>query len=201
MKLTRWSRPFLRMAVVAGAMLGAGGCAAAGQAGTASSYLIVESLLAASGANASQFEASLASDVQTVIDGVPTRLEDPAKATFRLVMKDPGITTPSPINFITLRGYRVTFSRADGRNVQGVDVPYAFDGVMTATVSGSGTSVSLVLVRAQAKLEAPLRALAGGGGAIAISTFADVVFYGADQAGRDVSVTARISVTFADWGD
>jgi hypothetical protein len=79
-------------------------------------------------------------------------------------------------------------------------VPYAFDGVITATVSGT-TSVALVLVRAQAKLENPLRSLVGGGGAVAISTFADVLFYGADQAGHDVTVSARISVTFADWGD
>jgi hypothetical protein len=115
-------------------------------------------------------------------------------------MKDPSITEPSPVNFITLRGYRVTFSRTDGRNTQGVDVPFAFDGALSTTITGSSI-VNLVLVRAQAKLEAPLRALAGGGGAVAIATFADVVFYGADQAGHDVTVTARISVTFADWGD
>jgi hypothetical protein len=94
----------------------------------------------------------------------------------------------------------VTFSRADGRNTQGIDVPYAFDAAMTTTVSGT-VSANIVLVRAQAKLEAPLRALVGAGGAIAISTFADVVFYGADQAGHDVTVKARISVNFADWGD
>jgi hypothetical protein len=58
-----------------------------------------------------------------------------------------------------------------------------------------------VLVRAQAKLEAPLKALAGGGGSIIISTIAQVTFYGRDQAGNDVSVTGQISVNFADWGD
>ena len=195
MMLKRFSK-LARAVFVAGALLGAGACAAAGRPGAASSYLVVESLLAAPGARPTTFGGTLASDVLTN-GGI---LEDPARASFRLVMKDPALGEPSPVNFITLRGYRVTFSRTDGRNVQGVDVPYAFDGVITATISGT-TSVSLVLVRAQAKLENPLRSLVGGGGAVAISTFADVLFYGADQAGHDVTVTARISVTFADWGD
>ena len=190
MMLTRLTKPIARFLVVAGAVAGASGCAATGRPGEASSYLIVESLTSPSGASA------LASDV---LSGGGF-FEDIARATFRVEMKNPNAAGPSAVNSITLRGYRVTFSRTDGRNVQGVDVPYAFDGAMTATVTGS-TAVSLVLVRAQAKIEAPLRALVGGGSAVAISTFADVVFYGADQAGHDVTVTARISVNFADWGD
>ena len=42
-----------------------------------------------------------------------------------------------------------------------------------------------MLVRAQAKLEAPLKALRGGGGAIVISTIAEITFYGTDQNGND----------------
>ena len=183
-----------RILVLIAVLVTATGCAATGRPGSASSYLVVTSLLAARGGGGN-FEGSLASDVLTG-GGI---LEDLARASFQLEMKDPAIG-PSPVNSITLRGYRVTFSRADGRNVPGVDVPYAFDGVLTATVTGT-TAVDLVLVRAQSKLEAPLRALRGAGGAVAIATFADVLFYGADQAGHDVTVSARISVTFADWGD
>ncbi len=170
-------------------------CAANGQPGQSSAFLIVDSLVAASGGSSGTFGNSLASDVLTG-GGV---LEDLARVQFRLAMKDP-LVGPSPVNNITVRGYRVTFSRSDGRNTPGVDVPYPFDGAMTATVSGTATA-TLVLVRVQAKLEKPLSLLAFGGGAIVISTFADVVFYGTDQAGRDVSVTARISVNFSDWGD
>ena len=190
MMFTRIANPLARLIVIAGALVAATACAATGRPGEASSYLVVDSLLTDDGST------TLASDVLTG-GGI---LEDSVKASFRLEMKDPNILAPSPANHITLRGYRVTFSRADGRNTQGVDVPYAFDAAMTTTVGGS-TTVDMVLVRAQAKLEAPLRALRGGGGAIAIATFADVVFYGADQAGHDVTVKARISVTFADWGD
>lgn len=201
MTLNSVARPLLRAVLVIGTLLPGASCAAVGRNGEASSYLIVESLQASSGAKPSAFGGSLSSDVLTVVDGTPTVFEDLARASFRLAMKDPAITAPATTNYITLRGYRVTFSRADGRNTPGVDVPYAFDGAVTATVGETVTAVSMVLVRAQAKREAPLRALVGGGGAVAISTFADIVFYGADQAGRDVTATARISVTFADWGD
>jgi hypothetical protein len=80
-------------------------------------------------------------------------------------------------------------------------VPYSFDGAATGTIGADGSVLTFVLVRAQAKLEAPLRALRGGGGAIVISTMAEVTFYGADQNGNTVSVTGTISVNFADWGD
>jgi hypothetical protein len=192
---------FVRAAKVAGVCVWMAGCAAAGRDGSASSYLIVESLTAASGADPSLFGGVLSSDVQTVVSDVPTVLEDLGRISFRVAMKDPTITNPSDVNFITVRGYRVTYSRADGRNTPGVDVPFPFDGALTLTVRDGGSSASFVLVRVQAKLESPLRALVAGGGAIAISTFADIVFYGTDQAGRDVTATARISVNFADWGD
>jgi hypothetical protein len=82
--------------------------------------------------------------------------------------------------------------------VQGVDVPYAFDSGVTVTVDGAAT-VPFTLVRAQAKHEAPLKALAGHGGAQHINTVARVTFYGRDQSGREVSVTGNIEVSFADW--
>jgi len=40
-----------------------------------------------------------------------------------------------------------------------------------------------------------------GGGALIISTIAEVTFYGHDQVGNQVSVTGTISVNFADWAD
>jgi hypothetical protein len=190
MMCTRLAKPLVCLLVVAGAVAAASGCAATGRPGKASSYLVVDSLLTEDGST------TLASDVLTG-GGF---LEDAVSAAFHVEMKDPTAVGPSPVNAITLRGYRVTYTRADGRNTPGVDVPYAFDGAMSATVTGSAT-VSVVLVRAQAKLEAPLLALRNLGGALAIATFADVVFYGADQAGRDVTVTARMGVTVADWGE
>ena len=60
-------------------------------------------------------------------------------------------------------------------------------------------AIRVVLVRAQAKLEKPLVTLVGiRGGALIISTIADVTFFGKDQTGRDATVTGSISVNFAE---
>lgn len=177
------------------------GCAATGRAGEANSYLIVNSLLASSGAAPGELQGTLASDVQTVVDGVPTVFADDGVVEFTLAMKNPALAA-TQTNFITIRRYVVTFRRSDGRNVPGVDVPYGFEGAITMTVDGANsTPATFTLVRTQAKVESPLAALAGGGGAFAISTLAEVTFFGTDQAGREVSVKANISVNFADWGD
>ena len=37
--------------------------------------------------------------------------------------------------------------------------------------------------------------------ATAISTLAEVTFFGQDQTGREVAVTGTIGVNFANWGD
>ena len=209
------SRLFRRVSL-AGAALAAivlPGCEATRHNDASSAYLIIDSLQAASGAKPDAFGGTLASDVLTKvkrdIDGkqqlVDTVFDDVAKVTLSLAMKDPGVsgtpTAPATANFITLTRYHVKFLRSDGRNTEGVDVPYAFDGAVTVTV-GSGTSIAaMTLVRIQAKNEAPLRSLIGGNGAYTISTIAEVTLYGTDQAGHQVSVTGMISVNFADWGD
>ncbi len=189
------------VAVLAAGLVVAAACGDAVRQGRASSYLVIDGLTAASGANPSKFSNDLASDVVT--NG--TVFEDIGQVTLRISMKDPGTidspTTPSPTNEITVNRYHVTYIRADGRNTPGVDVPYAFDGATTGTITASASSLTFVIVRAQAKLEAPLMALAGGGSSVVISTIAQVTFYGRDQAGNDAMVTGQISVNFADWAD
>jgi hypothetical protein len=177
--------------------------------GTGSSYVMIQSLQGASGAKPDEFGGTLASDVQTLVDVTvgedtfksPTVYEDPGRVVFQLAMKNPVGLEPTTTNFITFNRYRVTYIRADGRNTPGVDVPHPFDGAITITVTDEPTTAALTLVRIQSKLEGPLLPLVGAGGALAISTLAEVTFYGADQAGREVSATGRISITFADWGD
>ena len=165
--------------------------------GSGPSYLIIDSLTAASGAKPSDVGNVLQSDVVTVVkapDGTFTRtfFEDTGFVTLRLAMKD--VTSPldpTTNNEITVNSYHVSYVRADGRNTPGVDVPYAFDGAVTGTVKvGTTLSLNFVLVRGQAKLEPPLEALQGLGGAVMITTIAQVTFYGRDQAGNQVSVTA-----------
>ena len=65
---------------------------------------------------------------------------------------------------MTISRYHVAYRRSDGRNAPGVDVPFAFDGAGTVTVTDKDAAMAFVLVRTQAKLEAPLKNLRQGGG-------------------------------------
>ena len=171
--------------------------------GTASSFLIVNALEAAPGSDPTKFGGTLASDVLTVVNNVPTVFNDVGRVSLSLGMKDPGTasspTAPTSANFITLTQYHVKFRRSDGREKEGVDVPYAFDGGLTLTVTDSTIQGAFTLVRNIAKDEAPLRALTVNG--LIISTVAEVTFYGHDQTGREVSAQATISVDFGNFGD
>jgi hypothetical protein len=172
--------------------------------GTASSYLVINALEAASGAQPSNFGATLNSDVITFVDGSPTIFSDIGRVRLTLAMKDAGSvdspTSPTVNNFITITRYRVRYTRADGRNTPGVDVPYGFDGAFTGTVGAAEFTAGFELVRHIAKEEAPLQAL-GRNRAVIISTIAEITFYGHDQTGRDVSVTGQMLVSFGDFGD
>jgi hypothetical protein len=192
-------RTILRAVAFGLCVLLCGSCGTVVREGRGASYLIIDLLSAASGATPGTFGNVLQSDVITK----GSIYEDNGQVTFRIALKDIGTPSgPTTNNEITITSYRVTFTRADGRNTPGVDVPYAFDGGMTGTVrTGTQLSLNFVLVRAQAKLEAPLAALGGMGGAVIISTIAEVTFYGHDQAGNQVSVTGTVSVNFADWAD
>ena len=170
-------------------LLAAASCSDTVRSGQGSSYLVITNL---AGSEGTPVQSDVVSDTGSVF-------ADSGTASFQLQMKDV-LNTPSPNNAITLTQYHVEYVRSDGRNVQGVDVPYAFDSGVTTTIAGTG-SVNFTLVRIQAKEEAPLRALRLQGGAKAISTIARITFYGHDQTGRETNVTGNISVNFADWAD
>jgi hypothetical protein len=178
-------------------VLSSASCGDMAREGQGSSYLIISALTASSGAEPGTFGGELRSDVVTVVDEVPSIFNDNGQVEFLLRMKNPGLA-PSSANAVTIDRYRVTFTRADGRNTPGVDVPYGFDGAITGTVLNT-TTMGFTLVRHQAKLEAPLSALTGNG--VLVSTIAEVTFYGRDQTGRAVSVTGRITVHFGNFGD
>lgn len=192
----------IRLAAIIVLGLASASCGTVARQGTASSFLIVNALEAASGAEPSKFGGTLASDVLTVVKQSPTIFNDLGRVELSLGMKDPGSAgspvTPTQANWITVEQYHVRFIRTDGRNTEGVDVPYAFDSAVTATVTDKAT-VSFTLVRQQAKQEAPLAALAVNG--LIVSAIAEVTFYGHDQTGRAVSATAKIGVSFANFGD
>jgi hypothetical protein len=205
---------FLRSsAIVLAAVLGAAGCGEyVRDQGRAPAQIIIVSLTAASGAQPDRFGNILQSDVITnvtrSVNGqqvqTPTVFSDSGQVTMSLILKDPGQTgltsEPTALNQVTITRYHVSYRRSDGRNTQGVDVPYAFDSAVTFTVPPSSeVSANFEIVRHVAKDEAPLRALGTSG--VIITTIADVTFYGRDQAGNEVAATGSIGIDFGNFGD
>ena len=205
-------------ALLAASALITSACGEVARTGRSPGYLVIDSIEGASGAAPDDFGSTVASDVLTLVEQdingtkvkVPTIFGDPGRATFRVGLKSPGSaatpTAPSALNAITINRYRVVYRRADGRNTQGLDVPYGFDGAFTVTVPEQGSaSAGFDLVRVAAKREPPLSNLrdgsSGSGGAQFIGTIAEITFYGRDQAGNDVTVSCCISVSFSDFGD
>lgn len=165
--------------------------------GTGTSFLIVEGMDFAPGNDRTQFEATLHSDVNTP----GGNFDDLGRATFRLGLKDPGPSvapnTPTQNQFITIDRYHVRFFRADGRNTQGVDVPYEFDGAFTATVRSNSVQSAFVVVRHDAKREAPLAIL--GSNRLILTIIAEITFYGRDQTGHETQAVARASIDFGNF--
>jgi hypothetical protein len=179
---------FTRFFAVAGIVATTVSCGSVVRTGRGSSFLVLDSLGSTSG---------IISDISD------TAVGETAVAQIRNIMKDVGAATPvtpSPLNDVTLTQYRVEYSRADGRNTPGVDVPYPFDGVLIVTVpaNASSTPVAFSLVRVQAKSDPPLVLFpkSFNGSITTITQFAKVTFFGNDQTGRQVSVSGSTQIDF-----
>jgi len=104
----------------------------------------------------------------TLLSDVITKnstFNDMAEVEMRLILKDPGppgVTVgPSLLNAVTITRYRVEYRRSDGRNTQGVDVPYSFDSALTFNVPSDGSATGVFqLVRHAAKEDEHQRMLA-----------------------------------------
>jgi len=180
--------------------LASASCGSVVRQGTGTSFLIINRLEFARGDEPGTFVANAISDVNAPNVG---NFNDLARVTFSLGLKDPGApgapTTPSQNQFITVDRYHVRYFRADGRNTQGVDVPYEFDGSFTATVGTGTLQSSFTLVRHDAKREAPLATL--GVNRLVLTIFAEITFYGRDQTGHQVVATAQTSIDFGNFAD
>jgi hypothetical protein len=123
-------------------------------------------------------------------------------ATLALVPKRIGTTAPTTApstNEVTLTRYHVAYTRADGRNTPGVDVPYPFDGAVTGTIQiGTQLTLRFELVRIVATQEPPLAALASTN--TVLSTIAYVTFYGNDLVGSTFSATGTIQIDVGSLG-
>jgi hypothetical protein len=121
----------------------------------------------------------------------------PAEVSLAVVLKNPN-NPGGPVENVILQRYDVTFSRSDGRGVEGVDVPYRFSAPMTATIPrGEEATITVDLVRQQAKLEPPLSNITG---AQIVEMTAHVTVYGETVSRKSVSASGGAAIRFADYG-
>lgn len=126
----------------------------------------------------------------------------------------------SPVEHIYLERYEVRYFRTDGRNQEGVDVPFRITGPLgnvrfhTPGPGGAGeveADILITIVRHQAKSEPPLRNLEGGvrgdtnvfqlPGAFVLTTVAEITIHGRTLQGDALVAVGRQQVTFADFPD
>ncbi|MCU1385223.1 MAG: hypothetical protein JWL71_3920 [Acidobacteria bacterium] len=182
--------------------------------GSSPVFLVIDSLGGLKGgpSGAATVAPTLASDVITNVTSpapcsaatpCPTTFADTGQVTLRAPLKDPGATAtlaPTTNNEITISRVHVEYVRADGRNTQGADVPFAFDSAVTGTIPAGGTlQLGFELVRNVAKQESPLAQLRTSSNFI--STIAKVTFYGADRVGNAIQVTGQLTIEFGNFGD
>jgi hypothetical protein len=174
-------------------------------------FLVLDSLAGAPGGGrgAGTFTETLFSDVifESVVAPAPcspaspcsTVFADSGQATMRIVPKDISVE-PTSNNTVTITRYHISFRRADGRNTPGVDVPYGYDGAVTATVQpGEIRTINFELIRHVTKEEPPLVQLIVNPSII--HTIAEITFFGTDQVGNAITATGNMSIEFGNFGD
>ncbi len=128
-----------RVVVLAALAAATASCGDVVRQGRAPVFLVIDRLEASrGGATTGEFGGTLFSDVITNVitpepcaatNPCPTVFGDSGRVTLRIVPKDIGSPTaptePTSNNEVTITRYRVVYIRADGRNTQGVDVPYS----------------------------------------------------------------------------
>jgi len=145
----------------------------------------------------------LQSDVVKVVEGQSSITADTASAALKAELLDPTCGVESSIyNDIMVTRYVVSYSRSDGKNTPGVDVPYSFEGALSTLIPiGSSSTISFIIVREVAKLEPPLINLVQGGGEVVLEVTAKIDFYGHDLANNKVKATGYLTIFFANYID
>jgi len=188
----------LRIAVILSAFLVLYSCNSVEDDSQSASMLIVENLLGKdAGGKPGNF---LQSDV---LLSTGTIVADTATATLRAATLDPDpILGTSLYNDLVLTRYLVSYTRTDGRNVPGVDVPYPFEGSLSTVIkAGSTSTISFIIVREVAKIEPPLVELVDIGAEQVLACTAKIEFYGHDNVNKTVKATGYLTIYFANYAD
>lgn len=133
---------------------------------------------------------------------------DNANASFTAALLDPTKINPEDSTFyqdVIIDQIDIRYTRADGLNVEGVDVPYAFSQrthLLVQTGETSLTNLSFIMVQHNAKVESPLVELVHYGQEHVLKLEAHITFYAKDIAGNRLEpVTGAISVWCSNFAD
>src|SRR5262245_36013409 len=199
----------VRLVGVAALAAASASCGDVVRQGRAPVFLVIDSI-SGGRSGGSTLSANVQSDVITnVTSPAPcsttspcaTVFNDVGSAVLHLAQKDvTSATGPTSNNAVTITRIHIRYVRSDGRNTQGLDVPYEWDASSTVTVPPSGTAtIGFELVRHVAKEESPLVQLITNPSII--NTITEVTFFGQDQVGNVVSAMAKIQINFGNFGD
>jgi hypothetical protein len=203
--------PLKRFFLVVALAAASASCGSVVREGSSPVFLIVDILQGSrGGTSAGPLGVPLISDVITIVSKptppcpCPTVFNDTGQVVLSTALKNIGPAAapaaPTTNNMVTITRYHVAYVRADGQNVQGVDVPYAFDAAVTGTIPVGGTlTLGFELVRSVAKQESPLVQLETS--STILTVIANVTFYGTDLVGNSINVTGSITVEFGNFGD
>lgn len=141
----------------------------------------------------------LVSDVITA----GSALTNPVAVTLEAKFKkpEPLVTGESYKTSVMIDRYTVTYMTSyDGGGTEGVDVPFAFEGSLSAVCEvGGSVDLDVLAVRAEAKTVSPLVDLILSGGVIWCVGRFD--FIGHDLDGNPIQATGYLTVYFANWAD
>jgi hypothetical protein len=182
------------------AVLALASCNAVENDSTSASMLQIKSLTG-NDLQGKEGSTTVFSDVVTTSGSI---INDNGVAEMIAVTLDPlysANNTITPYMDVLVDQIDVEFRRTDGRNVEGVDVPYSFNQPMSMLVSfDAAVKIPFILIRREAKREAPLLRLRENFEVLQL--VAVVTIHGKDLGGHRVApVTGYVSVWCANFAD
>ena len=134
---------------------------------------------------------------------------DNAVLTVEVLPKNPNILEPGRFNDVMIERYEVRYFRTDGRNAEGVDVPFRFTGGLGTLIPVEQRRRRRVRRRtahrqAGAAAQEPERSSTAPAAAEASTSshvIAEITIHGRTTSGEVVRAAARLNITFADFAD
>ena len=182
----------------AAALMTTAGCNVLENETTSNSVMIIQSITGTDGSG----QAGSPIHFSDVVSGGGI-VNDYASAALTMMLIDPGATGATYYQNIIVDQIDIYYTRSDGLNQPGQDVPYSFSQAVYIQLSMGATSIiPFVLIQHTAKMESPLVDLVDDGQENVLKLEAHITFHGHDLAGHRVqSQTGVISVYCANFAD